>query len=61
MLGGVESGQDDNFKARYSEHVPLQRMMKKDEIHGLIEYLCSAKSKYMTGSIITADGGWTAW
>ena len=61
VLGGVESGQDDNFKARYSEHVPLQRMMKKDEIHGLIEYLCSAKSKYMTGSIITADGGWTAW
>jgi NAD(P)-dependent dehydrogenase (short-subunit alcohol dehydrogenase family) len=61
VLGGIEHNQSDSFKAKYSEHVPMKRMMKKDEIHGLIEYLCSDKSTYMTGSIINIDGGWTTW
>jgi len=61
VLGGVEHDQNNEFKIKYSEHVPMKRMMKKDEIHGLIEYLCSDKSTYMTGSIINIEGGWTAW
>ena len=61
VLGGVDHDQDDEFKRKYSQHVPLKRMMRKDEIHGLIEYLCSDKSQYMTGSVIHSDGGWTAW
>ncbi len=61
VLGGVEHNQSDSFKAKYSEQVPMKRMMKKDEIYGLIEYLCSDKSTYMTGSIINIDGGWTTW
>ncbi|MFC1986968.1 SDR family oxidoreductase [Chloroflexota bacterium] len=61
VLGGVEHNQSDSFKAKYSEHVPMKRMMKKEEIYGLIEYLCSEKSTYVTGSIINIDGGWTAW
>ncbi len=61
VLGGVEHNQDDTFKAKYSEQVPMKRMMEKDEIYGLIEYLCSDKSTYVTGSIINIDGGWTAW
>lgn len=61
VLGGVENKQGENFKTKYSENVPMKRMMRKEEIHGLIEYLCSDKSTYMTGSIIHSDGGWTAW
>lgn len=61
ILGGVEHDQDEAFIRRYSQHTPLKRMMRKDEIHGLIEYLCSDRSEYMTGSIIHIDGGWTAW
>ena len=61
VLGGVEHEQDSEFKKRYSENVPMKRMMKKEEIYGLIEYLCSDKSAYVTGSIINIDGGWTAW
>jgi NAD(P)-dependent dehydrogenase (short-subunit alcohol dehydrogenase family) len=58
--GGVEADQSDEFKAKYSEHVPAGRMMHQSDLFGLLEYLCSDKSKYMTGSVITIDGGYTA-
>lgn len=59
--GGVSDNQSSGFKTRYSACVPMKRMMERDEINGLIEYLCSGKSTYMTGSIVNIDGGWTAW
>ena len=61
ILGGIEDKQKSEFSENYSKHVPMGRMMKRDEINGLVEYLCSDKSSYMTGSIITIDGGWTVW
>lgn len=61
VLGGVEHNQSESFKGKYSKHVPMKRMMKDDEIYGMIEYLCSTRSTYVTGSIINIDGGWTAW
>ncbi|MBU2612602.1 MAG: SDR family oxidoreductase [Nanoarchaeota archaeon] len=39
--------------------VPLARPAKAEEIGGLAVYLASEESSYMTGSIITLDGGWT--
>ena len=39
--------------------VPLARPGKAEEIGGLAVYLASEESSYMTGSIITLDGGWT--
>ena len=60
VLGGVEDKQGSEFKTKYNSHVPMKRMMKRDEINGLIEYLCSDKSTYMTGSIVIIDGGWTS-
>jgi NAD(P)-dependent dehydrogenase (short-subunit alcohol dehydrogenase family) len=59
--GGVQHQQGDEFIERYAEHTPLQRMMRGHELNGLLEYLCSEKSSYMTGSVITVDGGWLAW
>ncbi len=61
VLGGIEDEQTTKFSEKYSKYVPLGRMMKRNELTGLIEYLCSDKSTYTTGSIITIDGGWTAW
>lgn len=58
---GVENNQPEEFEKRFIQLSPMKRMMRKDELNGLIEYLCSDKSSYMTGSIITLDGGWTAW
>lgn len=59
--GGVELNQSDSFKKKYSKHTPLKRMMKKNELNGIIEYLCSENSSYVTGSNFVIDGGWTAW
>lgn len=58
---GIENNQGEDFKHRFSQLSPTGRMMRKDELNGLIEYLCSENSSYMTGSIIPIDGGWTAW
>ncbi|MFA5089588.1 MAG: SDR family oxidoreductase [Candidatus Omnitrophota bacterium] len=59
--GGIEYRQDAEFRRRYKRYTPMRRMMKTEELNKLIKYLCSDESSYMTGSIITIDGGWTAW
>ena len=59
--GGVLNGQDDEFLKKVSELIPLGRMANKEELHGIIIYLLSDVSSYMTGSIISIDGGRTVW
>jgi len=59
--GGVELDQDQNFKDLYSSLTPMKRMMKKNELNKLVEFLCMPDSSYLTGSTIVVDGGWTAW
>ena len=39
--------------------VLLKRAGNSDELNGLAVYLASDECSYMTGSIITVDGGWT--
>lgn len=59
--GGVEYDQGKEFMKKYSKLTPLKRMMRKDELNEIIEYLCGSKSSYVTGSTFIIDGGWTAW
>jgi len=59
VCGGVEHQQSPEFKEKYSKQVPLQRMMKKDELNGLLNFLCSTDSSYSTGAVYTIDGGYT--
>jgi len=59
--GGVKFKQDKGFIDKYSKFTPMNRMMRKDELNGLIEYLISEKSSYVTGSTFVVDGGWTVW
>ena len=59
--GGAEFDQDDEFIKKYSALTPMKRMMKTDELNGIVEYLCTSQSSYVTGSVFVIDGGWTAW
>ena len=59
--GGVQYNQDKTFIKKYSKLTPMKRMMKKNELNEIIEYLISKKASYTTGSTFIIDGGWTSW
>lgn len=44
----------------FLDHLPIKRWGKPEELTGLIVYLASDLSSFMTGSAIVIDGGWTS-
>jgi NAD(P)-dependent dehydrogenase (short-subunit alcohol dehydrogenase family) len=59
--GGIARGQDDQFVTRYEQLTPLGRMATEADFRGVVTWLASAASAYVTGQVIAVDGGWTAW
>ena len=59
--GGVFNNQPEGFLKKVSELIPMGRLAKKEELHGIIIYLLSDSSSYTNGSIISIDGGRTSW
>ena len=59
--GGIYNKQEKDFVKKYSKLTPMGRMMKRDELNHLVDYLCSKKSSYMTGENIVIDGGYLSW
>lgn len=61
VLGGVFKDQSKEFVGKYSLKVPMGRMAEQSEYNGAIHFLLSDASRYMTGSNLVIDGGYTAW
>ena len=52
--------QDDAWRQRIEQRTPLGRLAEPEEIVGPALFLASAASSYVTGSVLTVDGGYTA-
>lgn len=59
-LGGVFDNQDAEFLAHYTSRVPMGRMADAEDYFGVLQFLISDASRYMTGADVRVDGGWTA-
>lgn len=49
--------EQNDLRKLYEEIIPLHRMGTAEDIADVIEFLCSAKSSYITGQEIIVDGG----
>jgi NAD(P)-dependent dehydrogenase (short-subunit alcohol dehydrogenase family) len=58
---GIFNNQDKEFLDEYLKRVPVGRMAKPDEIAGVVLFLASDLSSYVTGINLKVDGGWTSW
>ena len=52
-------GMDTEWGKIWEDLTPMKRVGEPDELGGLVVYLASPASSYMTGSIVTIDGGYT--
>ncbi len=52
--------ENEDFKEKYFERQPMQRIGRPEDILGAIIYLASSASDLVTGHTLMVDGGWTA-
>ena len=61
-VGGIETKeQQKNFQKWFISRTPFGRMATPGDLVGIIKFLCSQNSSYITGQTISVDGGMTAW
>ena len=58
---GVYNNHESGFLDNFSKLSPMGRMCDVEELFGTFQFLISDESKYMTGSTLVIDGGWSAW
>ena len=59
--GGVYNHQGEEFVTRLTNLIPMGRMADRDEYRGVVQFLCSDASRYLTGQNIVIDGGRSVW
>jgi len=59
--GGVFDDQEPGFVKRYAQRTPMGRMAEPTDYNGACVFLMSDASAYMTGSVVSVDGGGTTW
>jgi 2-keto-3-deoxy-L-fuconate dehydrogenase len=50
----------DKMRVELAARQPMGRLGMPEEIAAMVHYLCSPEADFMTGSVLTIDGGWTA-
>ena len=50
---------DKAVAERFLSHIPMNRPGKPEDVSGAAVFLASDEASYMTGSVLTIDGGWT--
>ena len=56
-LGLTKAGNQE----RMEQFTPMGRLGKPEEIRGAVIFLASPAASYVTGAILSVDGGYTAW
>lgn len=51
---------DDRARSWLVRNTPLARIGGEEELDGALLFLAGAASSYVTGTVVTVDGGWTA-
>ena len=53
MLDGVP----DRVREQILERVPLDRFAEVEDVSGIVRFVASPESSYMTGQIVAVNGG----
>jgi len=59
-LEKYHQNEKDRVRAELNQRQPVGRLGRPDEIADLALYICSSAADFMSGSVVTIDGGWTA-
>jgi gluconate 5-dehydrogenase len=52
---------DKDYLAKFTNKIPMARLGREDDIKGAAVFLASDASNYLTGHILSVDGGYMAW
>jgi glucose 1-dehydrogenase len=58
MLGG--RADDPDRLARFTQMIPLGRIAQPSDVADAVRFVVSPQARYITGSVLHLDGGWTA-
>ncbi len=58
---GVKMREQPELFSVWLDMTPMGRIGEPSEIAAAVVYLASAASTYVTGAILSIDGGYTAW
>lgn len=50
----------EKMRVELAARQPMGRLGRPEEIAAMVHYICSPEAEFMTGSVVTIDGGWTA-